>query len=604
MSNRKVPNAVLVVISTVFIFVFARRQAAFSETIGDSFTFVKGNKPVAAIVIDSRANTPEHLYFGKLIVEAIKKISRIELPVISAGDDTRLSGQVLIGTLRDGHLLRELLVADGVIKTQQDVAKKGYIRNLLPEDLGGQGFIIHKLRKEHKDFLIITGLTEQGTLYAINTIIDRLHIEQGQLIVDGLKTRLMPTVNVPAFKYRSLQTAVGGPDWLGPGQFMKEFGYDYKAFIDWLVSHKVNNILLQDSCFKWGLFYESKRFPELVNHDSPNIKKEYVGDIIKYGRKRGVSVFLLQNWPDRCDSILKAYPQFKAVDSHPDTLCLNKQGLMEIWKGYWDEILDRYPDVEAVGCQFAENLSMRCHCGMCSSDQFFTKEKESFDAMVKIARSKTPAVKSWIWTSPGAREVLAGRKNYPDLTVIDWRLKLVPFVLQHYVPRGDWYLYHEYGNNPEFGMKQMCMALSRRKMEGIQIRAVQFKEKDRVFQHFEEFTWNPELSIDDYAHLYIIKVLRKKDKNVTKAYAHYIRAQGYYEILTAKDKSDVSAETGNFEFGIPPEEWIDFEDYHEKYREEAEAFKIILEQLEVKSDFIEWLKAQAAVLPEAVEVKT
>jgi hypothetical protein len=141
-------------------------------------------------------------------------------------------------------------------------------------------------------------------------------------------------------------------------------------------------------------------------------------------------------------------------------------------------------------------------------------------------------------------------------------------------------------------------------MEGIQIRAVQFKEKDRVFQNFEEFTWDPELSIDDYAHLYTIKVLRKKDKDVAEAYAHYIRAQGYYEILTTRDKSDVSAETGNFEFGVPPEEWIDFEGYREKYRKETAGFRNTLERLKVKSDFIERLKTQAAALPETVVADT
>ena len=51
----------------------------------------------------------------------------------------------------------------------------------------------------------------------------------------------------------------------------------------------------------------------------------------------------------------------------------------------------------------------------------------------------------------------------------------------------EYLLADEYGNNPEFGTKQMCMALQKYGIEGLQIRAVQFKEKDRVFQHFEEF---------------------------------------------------------------------------------------------------------------------
>lgn len=592
-------NRFFTTVVVTFISMVCLERCAFSGVIGDFFTFVEGKKPVATVVIESRANIEEDLHFAKILADTIQQISGVKIVIVEKDEDVATTGQVIIGTFNQIPLLEKLLIEDTVFKTQADVHKYGYIRHLLPQDLGEQGFVIHKTKRENKEYLLLTGYTDIGALYAVNTLADRLHMEGDRLIVDGLKTRFMPLVNIPAFKYRSLQTAVGGPDFLGPDQYIKEFGYDYEGFVDWLASHKINNILLHDTSFTFGLCYDSKRFPELVNRNSPNVKKEYIGDIIKYGRRRGVTVFFETNWPDRCDCIVEAYPELAGKNVPPDkrghrTICFNNPKAMEIWKGYWNEIMERYPDVEAVGCQFTEHLESRCQCEFCSTDRFFEKELEYFDVMAKIARSKNPPVKTWIWFVPGAREIIARRKAYPDLICIDWGLKFTPFMFGHYIPRGDWYLYHEYGNNPEFGTKQMCMALHRYGVEGLQIRAVQFKEKDRVFQHFEEFSWNPQLSIEDYAHLYTIKLLRRKNKDVANAYAHYIYTQGYYEIL--RERANIQQSAKEHRLGAATKEWVELEGYREKMKKELKALNSVLENICIDCKFVDWLKGQAAEL--------
>jgi hypothetical protein len=558
---------------------------AFGEIVGDSFVFVKDNRPAATLVVGSKAKVEDDLHFANILAGTIKQISAVEIPVADAKDKVPGRRQVLIGTPQSIPLLVRLLTEDTVYRDKTGC-------EMLPRELGEQGFVIHKTKHEDKEYLILSGRTNLAVLYAVNTLEDRLHTEADQVIVDGFGTRLMPIVNTPAFRYRSLQTAVGGPDFLGSGQYMREFGYNHKAFVDWLASHKINNILLHDTGFTWGICYDSKRFPELVNRDHPNVKRDYLGGIIRYGRKRGLTVFFAHNIPDRWHFIVKVYPELagtinaEGVPSN-NVVCLNKPRVMQIWRDYWDEALDRYPGVEAIGCQFGEGISprLRCQCDVCRSDQYYKKQLEFFDAMVEAARSRRHPVKYWIWRVPGAKDIIERKKDYPDLVDIDWRLNFRPFMLGRRT-EGDWYLYHRHGNNPEFGMKQMCMAMENLGLEGLQIRAVQFREKDKLFQHFEEFTWNPQLSIADYAHLYAIKVLRRKDEKLADAYAHYIRAQGYSEIY-AEDRRRMRKRE------LSEQEKRELDSWRNRAAEEKQALSSTLEEISVNSDFVEWLRRQA-----------
>lgn len=575
-----------VFILIVFALILSIDSSVSSEVIGESFVFVEDNRPAATVVVGSRTNVEDDLHFANILAGTIKQISGVETPIADTKDNVLSGRQVLIGTPKDIPLLERLLAKDAVYKDKTGC-------ETLPPELGEHGFVIHKMRHNGREYLILTGLTNLAVLYAVNTLEDRLHTESGQVIVDGLGTRLMPIVNTPAFKYRSLQTAVGGPDFLGSGQYMREFGYDYKAFVDWLASHKINNILLQDTVFTWGICYDSKRFPELVNRDHPNVKQDYIGDIIKYGRKRGLGVFLTHNIPDRCHFVIKARPELAGVnkDGTPQlgTFCLNKPEVLELWRGYWDEVLDRYPGTEAIGCQFGEHLRARCQCEVCGSDKYFQRQLQFFDAMVEVARSRRPAVKYWIWRVPGAKDIIERRTDYPDLVDIDWKLKFRPFMLGHRT-EGDWYLYHHYGNNPEFGIKQVSAALQGQHVEGMQIRAVQFKEKDRVYQCYEEFTWNPKLTIEDYAHLYTIKVLRMKDEAVRAAYVHYIRARGYYEIFREDNRRKREQDRDMT--------------YDKKFKEEMVALRKTLTRVTAENDLVEWLRSQSEIPAIAQEIRT
>ena len=510
--------------------------------------------------------------------------------------------QMGISCIRYIPLMKNLLTQDSSYKRQ---TKTGHGKGALPSNLGPQGFIIHKIEKQHREYLLLTGHTNLAVLYAVHTLQDRLHTQADQVVVDGLGTNLMPIINIPAFKYRSLFTSVG-PGGLATDEYVKDFGYEegdeYKEFVDWLASHKINNVLLMDtSRFREGLCYDSKVFPELVNREHPNVKYEYIKGIITYGRKRGVTVFLMHNLPDNWDFVIKKYRELYGInlggvgggvdgyDIADRTVCIKKPEVKKLWDTYWNEVLDRYPDVAAVGAQFGESSKRWCGCSFCKSERFFERMVDYYDSMVSTARSKSHAMKSWIFRVPGARDIIARKGSCQNTIIIDWGVEWLPFALGRKKPRGDWYLYHKYGDNPEFGTKYMCLAMQEFGIQGMQIRAIAFKPQDRVFQHFEEFTWNPGLSIDAYSQSYVTKILRRKCENIAKAYSHYIRAQGYRDILSDGGAYvDVGAKRKI--------RWLDLHNCDHNVEVEVNALNATLDGISVDHPFVDWLRDRAVSL--------
>ena len=113
------------------------------------------------------------------------------------------------------------------------------------------------------------------------------------------------------------------------------------------------------------------------------------------------------------------------------------------------------------------------------------------------------------------------------------------------------------------------------------MRGVQYRELDRMYQAFGEFSWNPYLTVDDYAHLYVIKRLRRKETELSSAYAHYIRAIGLKE-MSAYPKM--------------PKEWRNEEDYQSKFESEVKQLRRQLGSIKRESEFATELRNVAARL--------
>jgi len=438
-------------------------------------------------------------------------------------------------------------------------------------------------------------------------------MEGDRLIVDKLNTRFLPAVNIPAFKYRSVATNIGGPDWLGHNQWAKEWGiqdeYDYRGFIDWLASHKINHLNMWALNLAFGIAYDSPKFPECVNQHHPNVKNEFISDMIEYAHQRHIEVFVFIDFPDNWTAIIKAHPELAGENVDIEALlnteeekwdiyqkygevggeryranswvCASNPKTMEFWEGYLHELLDIYPGIDGVGGQFEEHHSYRCNCDSCGKS-FFHLQWKFFERMSDIAYQKKTNIKLWAYRSWGAKDILKNRDKLPkELIWVDWGGQAQPFIAKKSIPRGDWYLYHRSREQwYEYGQKQCAMVCHQKNLSGFQMRGVQYKELDRMYQSLGEFSWNPYLSVDDYADLYVIKRLRRKDKELACAYAHYIKTVGLKEMLN---------------YPRIPEEWHDEEDYEGKFKAELQMLREQLDNVK-ESEFANELRNAAAKL--------
>ena len=356
----------------------------------NSFTLVQDKNPGCIILIGL---IREDLEVAELLQERVKQITGIKL-VISRQKGIQSKNQILMGSPFSNSLLKEILREENILVTPKDKEIEKNKRLLIPEDLGRQGFVIYRTDYKGKKYLILSGNTQQGVFYAVTTFINRLYLRSKNLIIDNFDSPSTPIINLPAFKYRSVATNIGGPDWLGHNQWEREWGHDYRGFIDWLASHKINNLNIWLFDLAFGIAYDSKKFPECVNRYHPNVKREFIKEMIKYAHKRYIEVFFFIDFPDNWTAIIKAHPELvgKNIDTKDipsgkeweeyqrsgeirgdsfrknSWVCASNPKVMQFWKEYWNELLERYPDVDGIGGQFCEHSNMRCNCKNCTDN--------------------------------------------------------------------------------------------------------------------------------------------------------------------------------------------------------------------------------------------
>lgn len=578
----------------------------------NSFVFARGKHTACILVIGTRENT-EDLYAASLLASAIEEIAHIRPSIVISGQEEGQINRVLIGSPKT-HPGSQALLRDGnIIVMPEDIQTEIANRQiLLPQDLGRQGFVIYLALEPARRSLVVAGNTSQGTLYGVNTLISRLFLRDSELIVDWLGTRLLPIIHYSPFETRSLFTNLGGPDYLAPpGQWSKEWsaigseGYDYKGFIDWLVSHKFNHLLLLLFDLEFGIAYPSKKFPELVNPYHPNVKHEFVGELIEYAHRRHIKIFFFADFPDNWSSVVRAYPELAGANVDKSRImdderwrnyqqtaignrenrrvaswvCGSKPEVFEIWRSYWQELIERYPEVDGVGGQPCEHPETRCNCNECRRT-FFDQEKKFFNEVFRIGKAKNPNISPWIYRVWGGFQLLEPSDTNNTPIVIDWGARFPLFMTHRYLPRSDWYLFHCMNSEwPEFGFKQVSMAFPKYGVKAYQIRGVKYRETDHLYQAYEEFAWDPDLSVEDYAFLYVLKRFRREDPELAEAYAHWIKATGYAEILADPDV---------------PRAWLERENYKTKLLAEIEGVSPRLEELGVPAKLIESTRSLAA----------
>jgi len=552
----------------------------------NSFVFAAGGQPACALVVSSLEND-EDVCAAAMLAEAIEEISGARPAIVPQGHDAHLAGRVLIGTPADHLGVRDVLRAHAVLGVPEDLETEIANRQLLqPHDLRPQDFVIYLAKEKGQNALVVAGNTRLSILYGVHTLINRLFLRGGDLMVDWVGTRLLPTIHRSPYEVRSMFTNIGGPDELAPpDQWAREWGaadgYDYEGFVDWLVSHKINHILLPFD-LDFGLVYPSERFPEAVNPYHPNVKHEFFGDMFEYAHRRGMEVFVFASFPDCWSAVVRAYPELAGVNLDRSEIlgdeawqefqrtgigrfkyrltaswvCGSKPEVLALWRAYWEEVMDRYPGINGVGLQACEHPETRCNCVECRNT-FWDQSTVYFEEMVKIAQARNPQCRPFTYKAWGGSKMIEPLRGVYDPLVIDWWATFPRFLMRNYVPRSEYYLYHRMHEEwPEFGFKQVSRLFAQHGVTFYQIRGVKYLETDHLYQAYEEFAWDPDLSVDDYAFLYVLKRFRREDRELAEAYAHWIRATGYAEILADPDA---------------PRAWVEREGYKDKLKAEVAA---------------------------------
>lgn len=559
---------------------------------GETFVFAREKKAECVVIVDS----PSKVDFSsaELLVRKIKEISGAELTVKvkRKGEAVKSSKKVFVGTLPESPDLQRILEKERIILGSNNpkvadlafdqqsaslyedkvaMAKSSRLRTefLYPEDLGEQGFIIYK---PDEDTLVLCGGTPKATFYGVQTLLNHLYLEDGNLKVEDLHTEKFPIFNRPAIPYRGVFTNIGGPDHIGRNQWVKEWQkedeYDYKGFIDWLAQFKVTDLNTLVFELSFGIAYPSTKFPECVNRYHPNVKKEFMGEMIAYAHQRFIDVSCFINFPDFFCGVLRQHPELGARQFDPSrlppnkdweiyqrtgenkkehdfrrtfgTVCASNPKVMSFWEEYLEELFSRYPGLDGIMGQFAERLQEICTCDNCQKN-FLKLQWKYFKRMAEIAQRDRPKRKIYNCASPGDVEILRHRNEIKNFIYLDW---WDPFPIYHYgrsCPRGEWYLFHLGSAKwTEFKWKYSSLVAARSHLEGIMKRSVSYKPCWNDHFAFGEFAWNPELEIEDYAALYTKMILRKKHRDTSALYSHWIKAHGYSHILEQFDSWQVN----------------------------------------------------------------
>ena len=531
------------------------------------FTVSESGKPPARIILPTGAGESTR-HAAERLRDAARRVAGIELPITSEASGT--GPRILLGTLAENAESEKLLRDSRIIVRLEDREQEANKRALVPENLGPEGFVIWMHPDSTSAALVLTAATPIGALYAVETLCHRLYRSTDRLIAGPLHSETTPVLNLPAFRVRGIATNLGGPDWIAGGQWEKEWGlpqgqgYDWRGFVDWMASHKINNLNAWLFNLAFGLAYDSKRFPDLVNRHHPNVRHEFMSDLINYAHQRGIHVVANLDFPDNWTAIVKARPELAGKNCDVSTIpsgeawdryqeygekrigdqgpekvrhscswvCGSELKVMDLWRAYLEELLDRYPQLDGLGMQLSETARLVCNCSRCNGNaRQFAINEEFFAAMVEIGRKRNPAMTFSVYDSWGTRDVLLHSSRYPNFVDIDWSGDLASLFYKRYIPRSTWYLFHKGAERfPDAAYKYAAMALNERGLKAMQIRGAAYREFDNAYQAFEEFSWNPRLSIEDYAALYARIAQRREDESLAALYTAFLNFMLYRDL--------------------------------------------------------------------------
>jgi len=200
---------------------------AIAEGNASGFTITYKGNPEAVIIIGEKANITEQ-HAAEELCKYINIMSGAQIPIKTEKGKPESKNIILIGTPQT-HGIINRLVKQGLVELSDDYP-------------GLDGFIIKSLKVANRNYLVLGGSMNRGTLYAVYHLLEK-YCEVG-FFRDGdhvpkMEIIKLPRINLaerPQFRERMILAPWGY-------SFCEYWGFDaWKKEIDWMVKNKLNEI--------------------------------------------------------------------------------------------------------------------------------------------------------------------------------------------------------------------------------------------------------------------------------------------------------------------------------------------------------------------------
>ena len=548
----------------------------------EPFIVLSGENDYCPVVVEENAGAIE-LAGAQRLVETITGLGgRTDLKSAGSADEFGSVGKKAIVLCARGGTLEKLLTPPQI------------------ESLGGnkgkswnkESFLTYALSHDGGRYLVVFG-DSAGLFYGAMTVADRLHFDQqGSVVTEETEKMYSPVLDNRMIATHVVQRPNKDYD---STQWKEGEEYNWKGFVDWLAGHRINHLMVQNTYEASGLTYPSRRFPQIVNQDAANVKREFYGDLIDYAHTRNMKVYFADfHFPLNALPLI-VYPETIAPNCDPANVpkfashcddriaefefkyllgnyfaCLSHPKTREYWRDITDEMISMYPQVDgliiggAEGVNRLEKTPRICNCPRCQGIKNIQGcLTDIFDVIYTTAMARKPELEIVLVDRAeyGLLWEHIEREGYDNVSIYWW--------CGHYpcYPSGfsgerekrwdfidDAWILGRFG-----GVGHLPMIIKAAKKHGTGLVNMNYwnKEVEIAYAAMSEFSWNPDLTFEQFGELFAIKTLRRKNRETSRAIALFagimdkVESPSHYFSFRNDDLPVVTEEIRELETLIP-----------------------------------------------------
>lgn len=433
---------------------------------------------------------------------------------------------------------------------------------LAQEDGNGgnkESFLLQTVRYNGGQYLAVSA-DSTGLFYGAMAVADRLHFDQqGNLVTEETQKAYSPVIDKRIIATFVVQSPNEDYD---QQQWKQGEDYDWKGFIDWLASFRINHLMIDNNFEAAGLTYPSKRFPQIVNEDAANVKNEFYGDLIDHAHTKNIKVYLFGfHFPVNALPLI-VYPETIAPNCDPANVpefvsgygnkkgehdfqyllgnyfsCLSHPRTREFWKDYIDEMVSMYPEIDGLVIGGAEGVDRHdrgphrvCECSKCQGMKNIQRLlAETFNVIYQAAMSRKPGLEIIVVDRPeyGFLWKHVERQGYDNVGIYYWCCRYPRYLSgfagrrkEHWDFMDDAWVMGKFGG---VGHLPKLIKAARKHKAGLVNMTYWNKEVEIAYAAMSEFSWDPDLTFEQFGELYTIKTFRRKHSQTSRAVALFAK---------------------------------------------------------------------------------